>query len=94
MLAPTTIDLHSLPMTQLLTGVGQMAFQSIGFTAALILNRLRNERLKTHVADDKNEADEAQKRDEEATRAKLALVNKRLDLLRSRVEPRRGGSGD
>lgn len=78
-------------MTHSLLDVGQMAFTSIGFHAALILNRLRNER---RVEEDRRADEERrQKQDaeEQAVRAELERVNKRLDLLRSRVEPRRTG---
>lgn len=70
--------LHCLPMTQLLTGVGQMAFETIGFHAALILNRLRNERLKTAVNEKQNDGGNDEDRKEEKARAELALVNQRL----------------
>jgi hypothetical protein len=55
-----------------------VAFQSIGFAANLILNRLRNER---HVADDRRKDDEARrKQDEEEAqaRAQLEFVKRRL----------------
>jgi hypothetical protein len=55
-----------------------VAFNSIGFTTALIVNRLRNERLKTDITEQENAADDAQKRDEEDARAKLAFVKRRL----------------
>lgn len=55
-----------------------MAFLPIGFAANLILCRLRNKRA---IAQD-NQTDEEQRRDdhrkEEETRAKLALVKRRL----------------
>ena len=68
-----------------------MAFLPIGFAANLILNRLRNER---QIADDNrtNERDrEKNDRAEDEARAELERVNKRLALLRARVEPRRTG---
>jgi hypothetical protein len=79
-------------MTQHPVFVGtQMAFLPIGFAANLILNRLRNER---QIADDNrtNERDrEKNDRAEDEARAELERVNKRLALLRARVEPRRTG---
>jgi hypothetical protein len=79
------IDPHSFPMTQLLTGVGQMAFQSIGFAAAQILNRLRNEQ---QITDDKS-ADDArrqkQDREEQEARAEFKRVNSRLVALNKKL---------
>jgi len=69
-----------------------VAFQSIGFHTNLILNRLRNEK---RIADDSRGHEDGGRSDdkeEQDARAELAVVKKRLDLLRSRVEPRRGGS--
>ncbi len=55
-----------------------MVFNSIGFHAALILNRLRNER----ICKEQDDADDEQRRDnerkEESARAQLALVKRRL----------------
>jgi hypothetical protein len=68
-----------------------VAFNSIGFHAALILNRLRNER---RIDEDRRANDECGQNtdtDEKAVRAELERVNKRLDLLRSRVRPSRTG---
>jgi hypothetical protein len=48
-------------MTQLLTDVGQMAFESIGFHAALILNRLRNQKQIHGSEEQRREADEREK---------------------------------
>jgi len=68
-----------------------MAFLPIGVHTNLILNRLRNER---RIEEDRR-ADEERRQDadtdEQAVRAELERVKKRLDLLRSRVEPRRTG---
>lgn len=55
-----------------------MAFETIGFHAALILNKLRNERLKRAVTENEDSRDKAQERAEEDARAKLALVKRRL----------------
>ena len=60
-------------------------FQSIGFHAALILNRLRNERAiadKSDADQDRHERNEAA---EEEARRELAEVNKKLALLSARV---------
>jgi hypothetical protein len=60
-------------------------FQSIGFHAALILNRLRNERA---IADETDADQDRRKRNdaaEEEARRQLAEVNKRLALLSARV---------
>ncbi|WP_130229302.1 hypothetical protein [Bradyrhizobium sp. Leo121] len=61
-----------------------MAFSTIGFQAALILNRLRNQRLIEEVDREYTEHRQAQKREEEAVRAQLALVNERLRRLTER----------
>lgn len=55
-----------------------MAFETIGFHANLILNRLRNERDKRAIADEQEGADRAQERTEEQARADLAFVKQRL----------------
>lgn len=68
-----------------------MAFLPIGFAANLILCRLRNERqIADHNAANDGER-EQNNREEEEVRTQLKRVNKRLDLLRSRVEPIRSG---
>jgi hypothetical protein len=58
-----------------------VAFQSIGFTAALILSRLRNQRR----IDDDSRSDEESRREngkaEEEARAELAVVKRRLREL-------------
>ena len=58
-----------------------VAFNSIGFHADLILNRLRN---KLQIADH-NESDDERRKDqdraEDEARAKLAFVKKRLEEL-------------
>lgn len=75
-----------------------MAFQSIGFHAALILNRLRNEKQITenHAANDgdRREHDEQ----EQHARAefirlndRLLVLNKKLTVEAVRVEPIRSG---
>jgi hypothetical protein len=72
-------------MPLLLTGVRQMAFETIGFHAALILNRLRNER---RIEEDRRADEEARQNanaDEKAVGAELERLNKRLALLRARV---------
>jgi hypothetical protein len=79
-------------MTQHPVFVGlEMTFVPIGFTTALILNRLRNQQR----VEEARRADDESRRDqdaaEQAVRAELKRVNKRLDLLRSRVEPSRTG---
>lgn len=79
-------------MTQHPVFIGlEMAFLPIGVHANLILNRLRNER---RIAEDRR-ADEERGREqdaeEKAIRAKLQRLDKRLDLLRSRVRPNRTG---
>lgn len=64
-----------------------MAFLPIGVHTNLILNRLRNEQ---RIAEDKRADDERRRQteaDEQAIRAELKRLNKKLDLLRSRVGP-------
>lgn len=69
-------------------------FQSIGFHAALILNRLRNERLMQNVTDADKDRRERNEAAEEEARRELAEVNKRLWLLNERVSRRpQGGNG-
>lgn len=73
-------------------------FQSIGFHAALVLNRLRNERRINEC--NREDEERSRKRDEEEQQARkeLAFVNKRLAELAARVEPltpggrKRGGN--
>jgi transcription elongation GreA/GreB family factor len=60
-------------------------FQSIGFHAALILNRLRNERAIADETDADQDRRERNKAAEEEARRQLAEVNKRLALLSARV---------
>ena len=70
-----------------------MAFLPIGFTANLILNRLRNERL---VTDDKQKEEERlseNRRREKEARRKLALVKQRLADL-AEFERRARGEGN
>jgi hypothetical protein len=68
-----------------------MSFLPIGFAANLILNRLRNERRIDEDRRANEESGQNANTEEQAVRAELERVNKRLDLLRSRVEPRRTG---
>lgn len=64
-------------------------FQSIGFHAALILNRLRNERAIADESDADKNQNEAQVSAEEDARRELAAVNKRLARLSARVREER-----
>jgi hypothetical protein len=69
----------------------EMSFLPIGFAANLILNRLRNEK---RIAEDRRAYEESRREqdtEEQAIRAKLERLDKRLDLLRSRVRPNRAG---
>jgi hypothetical protein len=62
-----------------------MAFETIGFHAALILNRLRNER---RVEEDRRAYEEARQQqdaEEQAIRTELKRLNKKLSLLNERV---------
>ena len=59
-------------------------FQSIGFHAALILNRLRNERLMKDGAERDAARSQKQNDEEEKARAELAEVNERLANLAAR----------
>jgi hypothetical protein len=69
-------------------------FQSIGFHAALILNKLRNEREISGSSESNKEDHERRKADEEEARRELAEVNRRLALLSARVNRGpQGGSG-
>jgi len=62
-----------------------VAFETIGFHALLILNRLRNER-RIADANTANEGDrEKHDEEEEHARAALELTNRRLARLRARV---------
>jgi hypothetical protein len=72
-------------MTQHPIFEGQTVFQSIGFHAALILNRLRNERAIADETDADQDRRERNKAAEEEARRQLAEVNKRLALLSARV---------
>jgi hypothetical protein len=68
-----------------------MAFLPIGFHTNLILNRLRNER---RIDEDRRAYEEARQQqdaEEQAVRAELERVKKRLSLLRERVRPSRTG---
>jgi hypothetical protein len=73
-------------MTQHPIFEGQTVFQSIGFHAALILNRLRNERLMKESTERDTARSQKQKEEEEKTRAELAKVNGRLKTLADRDE--------
>lgn len=59
-------------------------FQSIGFHAALILNRLRNERLVKESAERDAARSHKQNEKEQKARAELAEVNDRLANLAAR----------
>jgi hypothetical protein len=72
-------------MTQHPIFEGQTVFQSIGFHAALILNRLRNERAIADETDADQDRRERNKAAEEEARRELTEVNKRLALLSARV---------
>jgi hypothetical protein len=72
-------------MTQHPIFEGQTVFQSIGFHAALILNRLRNERAIAEETDADQDRRERDKAAEEEARRELMEVNKRLALLSARV---------
>jgi hypothetical protein len=71
-------------MTQHPIFEGHTVFQSIGFHAALILNRLRNERLMKEGAERDTARSQKQNDEEEKTRAELAKVNDRLAKLAAR----------
>lgn len=87
-------DPHCLLMTQRLAFMGlQMAFKTIGFHAALILNRLRNEQQIAGQTQSDERSREERDREEQAVGADLERLNKRLDLLRSRVYRSREGVG-
>jgi flagellar motility protein MotE (MotC chaperone) len=64
---------------------GQTMFQSIGFHAALILNRLRNERAVSEVANADQDRRQREDAAEEEARRELAEVNRRLARLSARV---------
>lgn len=80
-------------MTQDLQWVGQMAFQSIGFHAALILNRLQNQQRINERAQENDERSRKRDQEEQQAREDLAAVNKRLATLAARVGPPKGGLG-
>lgn len=69
-----------------------MVFQSIGFHTALILNRLRNERLINEGNRENDYPGRDQQAEEQAARRDLAGLNRKLAALAARVEPP-GGSG-
>jgi hypothetical protein len=73
-------------MTQHPIFEGHTVFQSIGFHAALILNRLRNERLMKERTERDTARSQKQNEEEEKTRAELAKVNERLDQLAARSD--------
>ena len=69
-------------------------FQSIGFHAALILNKLRNEREIQSSAQSNQDHHERAKSNEEEARRELAEMNRKLALLSARVGRRpQGGNG-
>jgi hypothetical protein len=72
-------------MTQHPIFEGQTVFQSIGFHAALILNRLRNERAIADESDAEQNRHERNKAAEEEARCELANLNKRLAQIGARV---------
>lgn len=74
-------------MTQHLQFVGQMAFQSIGFHTALILNRLRNQERIDECTREDDASRRKQDEEERQAREELAVVKKRLADLFARVEP-------
>jgi hypothetical protein len=66
-------------MTQHLVFVGtKMVFNSIGFHAAMIVNKLRNEKQITEDSRADAERRAEDDREEEAVRAKLQFVRRRL----------------
>ena len=72
-------------MTYSFISVEQMAFVPIGFTAALILNRLRNQQSVEQARRSDDERGREQDAAEQAVRAELERVNKRLAILNARV---------
>jgi hypothetical protein len=73
-------------MTQLHNDVGQMAFSSIGFHAALVLNKLRNQK---RIEDDRRtEEDGRAGQDEDGERAGRELT----DQARLVIECKKRGS--
>jgi hypothetical protein len=70
-----------------------MVFQSIGFHTALILNRLQNQQRVNEGAQENDERRAKRDQEEQETREQLAVVNKRLALLKARVDPPKGGDG-
>jgi hypothetical protein len=77
-------------MTQHPIFEGHSVFQSIGFHTALILNRLRNERLMKEGAERDAARSQKKEKEEEQTRAELAEVNERLANLSARDDALRG----
>jgi len=57
---------------------GNVAFNSIGFTAALIVNRLRNEKQITEDSSADTESGTKRDRQEEAERTRLQFLRRRL----------------
>lgn len=88
-MASQRLGFSFFPMTQRLPITGTNMFQSIGFHAALILNRLRNERAITDESDAEQERHERNKAAEEEARRELAEVNRRLARLSARVREER-----
>ena len=96
------VDPHCLLMTQHPVFLGtQMAFETIGFHAALIVNRLRCQAQLSKLNKQENErtddegSDELRRnrRDEEEARRKLALVKRRLADLAAFERRARGLKG-
>jgi hypothetical protein len=83
-------------MTQLLTDVGQMAFESIGFHAALILLKLRNKQEIDRAQEEAREADSHEHKDV-GRELHVGLVDKKPGAGLTGVAPRsreRTGSGN
>jgi hypothetical protein len=72
-------------MTQHPIFEGHTVFQSIGFHAALILNRLRNERAIADESEAEENKNKASEDADENARRELADLNRRLARLSARV---------
>ena len=70
-----------------------LAFNSIGFHAAMILNRLQTQRRINESAHENDETRQQRDQEEQEAREKLAVVNKRLAQLGARVDRPKGGDG-
>jgi hypothetical protein len=71
-----------------------LAFNKIGFHAALILNRLRNERAIADKTNAEENGHERNKAAEEEARCELVDLNKRLARLSARVDRRLQGGDE